>query len=334
VKRLSLLFEHRIYVLLALTWLVLASYIPGFLTSSTTGLVLGQASIAGLMAIGVTVTVIAGQLDLSVGSTVALSGIVAIELQKYMPPVTAALLAPLVGVLVGVVNGLLTTKARINSFIVTLGTMIAVRGVGYLVVHSQPVAARDFAFGLQVDQRLFWVLTPRMLTLLIVAVLVQLWLSYTRSGRNTFAVGGSPEAARLAGLSADTYVIGAFMISGLTAGIGGVLLALSLDTGSPVVAQQDLIIVFAAVIIGGTSLAGGRGGTMATLAGILIISGLTAGMNFKSVQFYYQSIVIGSILVLVVLIDSVYQSYRTRIAARNPSRLARERPPILAVADE
>jgi ribose transport system permease protein len=298
------LFKYRIYVLLLGTLLLLAVIVPGFATVDNARNVLQRASIAGLMALGLTVAILAGQLDLSVASMMALGGVVMMLLHQSFPPEVGIAAALAVGIALGVLNGVLVAKVGISAFIVTLGAMIGLRGLAFALSSSAPIGGTYPGLSVAVDQILVGPLTPRIVVFLATGLLVHLLLTRTRPGRNVFATGGNPEAARLIGIHTSRYVIGALALSGALSALAGILLALSLNTGSPVVGQQDLVVVIAAVLIGGTSLAGGRGSAMGTLAGVIFLAALTTGMNLANVPSYYQLVAVGVILVFVILLDA------------------------------
>jgi ribose transport system permease protein len=326
-RTVSRLLENRIYIILAIAFVVALLIVPDLRSVPALKNVLVRSSIDGILAVGLTVVIIAGQLDLSIGSILALSGVVALGLQGDIGAAPAAVVGVLAGTLVGILNGLLVTWGGINSFIATLATMIAVRGVAFTLSDSQPIRGSDAAFGPTVDRAIFGplanqlgtFLTPRVLIFLGVLIAAHLVLTRMRVGRNVFALGGNPEAARLSGINTTRYTIGAFMFSGTMAGLAGVVLGLSLNTGSPIVGSNSVLTVIAAVVIGGASLTGGTGSMIKTLAGVLLLGLVNTAMNMNSVEIYVQFIVTGVILVAVILIDSLYSARRvlpitTRVA--------------------
>jgi ribose/xylose/arabinose/galactoside ABC-type transport system permease subunit len=313
--------DNRIYLIFAVTFVVFLVFVPDLRSVPALKNLLVRASIDGLMAVGVTVVILSGQLDLSVGAILALAGVVAIGLQDPLGPYLAAVAGIAAGGLVGALNGFLVVKAGVNSFIVTLATMIGIRGVAMTLTGAAPIRGLDPFFGASVDRAIFgplWeqlgtFITPRIVIFLGVILASHYVLTRVRQGRNVYAVGGNTEAARLSGINVGGYQFGAFVFSGLTAGLAGTILALSLNTGSPIVGSFSVLPVIAAVVIGGTSLTGGSGSMLKTLMGVLLLALIKTGMNLAGLEIYVQNLVLGLILVIVVLIDAVYTSWRSRL---------------------
>ncbi len=322
-RTLRLIAENRIYIFVVVAFALAFLLVPQLQGVLPMKNLVQRATIEGIMAVGMTVVILAGQLDLSVGSVLALSGVVALGLQGDIGPVPAAIAGILVGGLVGVVNGFLVVRAGINSFIVTLAAMIAVRGIAMTISGAAPIRGADSSFGPSVDRALFGpifkdlplgtFLTPRILIFLALLLVAHVVLMRIRQGRNIYAVGGNPEAARLSGIDAAAYTFGAFVFCGLTAGLAGTLLGLSLNTGTATVGTAGALPVIAAVVIGGTALTGGSGSMLKTLMGVLLISLVYTAMNLYGLQVYLQSVVMGLVLIVVVLIDALYSAWRTRL---------------------
>jgi ribose/xylose/arabinose/galactoside ABC-type transport system permease subunit len=320
-RTLRFIAENRIYIFLAVAFVLALIFIPDIRSVPALKNIMARASIEGIMAVGMTVVILSGQLDLSVGSVLALSGVVALGLQGDIGPIPAAVVGIAAGGLVGALNGALVVKAGINSFIVTLATMIAIRGVAMTLSDAAPIRGADATFGASVDRALFGplveqlgtFLTPRILIFLTLLFVAHLILLRVRQGRNVYAVGGNAEAARLSGIPTSRYTMAAFVFCGLCAGLAGTVLGLSLNTGSPVVGADSGLRVIAAVVIGGTALTGGSGSMMKTLMGVLLLALVNTAMNQAAVQVWVQGIVLGAILIIVVLIDAIYSAWRTRL---------------------
>ncbi len=320
-RNLRFLADNRIYFILAIAFIVFLLVVPDLRSVPALKNLLVRASIDGLMAVGVTVVILSGQLDLSVGATLALSGVVAIGMQDPLGPYLAALVGIIAGGLVGAMNGFLVVVAGVNSFIVTLAAMIGVRGVAMTLTGAAPIRGLDPFFGASIDRAIFGPLvgdlgtfiTPRIIIFLGVLFAAHFVLLRVRQGRNVYAVGGNAEAARLSGIDVRRYTFGAFVFSGLTAGLAGTILALSLNTGSPIVGTFSVLPVIAAVVLGGTALTGGSGSMMKTLMGVLLLALVKTGMNLAGLEIYVQNLILGLILVAVVLIDAVYTSWRSRL---------------------
>lgn len=294
--------DVRIALIFAALFVSMAFAVPG--SAGAFDLTLGRVATDGLVALGLTLVIVQGELDLSVGSTLALASAVTIKLE-HLGLVVAVLIACAVGVGVGLCNGLLVTRVRINSFIATLGTMVALRGVVFTYTGGSPVSGSNIDASLAITRKFVWFLTPRMLILIGVAILVHLFMSRTRLGRDFYAVGGNREAALAAGIPVERRIWLGFCMSGFLAALAGATLGIELATGSPVIGSDSALIAIAAVVIGGTSLLGGRGTVPGTVLGFLTIGTLATGLNLKGVSSSYQQVITGLILIGVVLADQI-----------------------------
>lgn len=297
------LVQNRLVIILAITLAIGTSMVPSFLTESTLGLSLDRASTIGIIAVGLTVLLLAGQIDLSSGAVLALSGIVAIDAQSALGPSGAVVAGLLVGVAVGLLNGILVVYLHINSLIATLATMLAVRALAHLVTDSQPVTGPDPLFGLSVGTPMVWVLTQRTVIFLVAILLLAVWLTRTVPGRNLFAIGSNAASATASGIRVNLYLLGSFVFAGFCAGLAGVLQSLSINTGSPVFGDTLTVTVIAAVVVGGTRIEGGRGSALGTLGGVITLAALTTAMEYRSVPAYTQQVVTGAILILLIVLD-------------------------------
>lgn len=275
--------------------------------------ILRQSVVVGTAALGMTLVIIAGGIDLSVGSMIALATVViATLLSAGCGPVTAALGGILAAAACGCVNGILITRLRVVPFIVTLGTLLIVRGAAKGLGREQtvPVAAEslfwldDLLASLGRDQR--WMLfPPGVWIMLLLALLVAAVLRYSRLGRHVFAVGSNPQTARLCGVPVDRVKLIVYCASGLFAGIAGLMQFSRLAVGDPTVAQGLELPVIAAVVIGGGSLAGGEGSVLGTMVGALIMEVIRSGCSQSGVPNWVQEIITGSIIVIAVALDRI-----------------------------
>lgn len=285
------------------TGLVLAIATPNFLTPQNLVIVLRQISINGILAVGVTFVLLTGGVDLSLGSVLALSGVVAASLAH---PGSSPLLAVLAGLgtggACGLINGLLVTKARVAPFIATLGMMTVARGLALVVSGGRPVSNLDKSFTYLGGGDWLGIPFP---VILLGAVVAAAWvtLSQTRAGRHLYAVGGNETAAYASGLQVDGVKLFAYVLCGVLAGLAGVVLAGRITTGQPNAGVAYELDAIAAAVIGGTSLAGGLGGVGGTLAGALLMGMINNGLDLLNVSSYYQQIVKGVIIVAAVWID-------------------------------
>ena len=302
------LYAARIYGVLVLTLVVAGILVPSFLHPLDLENVVNQCSYNGLMALGETLVIFMGCADLSVGSILALSGVVAVILQGPLGPWPAVIVGVLSGTGVGVINGFVVTRLSVNAFIATLGTMIGISGVALTVSGGQPISPPNIGFGLSMNFPFIWWLTPPAVAFVGCCILLHIVVTRTRLGRNLMSVGGNREASRRAGLRSNAYIFGAYVASGTFSGVAGVMLALSLATGSPISGSVSVLPVVAAVIIGGASLLGGVGSVIQTGVGVLIIGILATAMDIANVSSWDQNIVLGAVLLLVVLVGTLGQA--------------------------
>ena len=279
-----------------------------FLTVENLSNVLRQNSMLGFVALGMTFVILSGGIDLSVGALLAVAGVVAAMLASHGAVIA---IAGCIGAatLLGVVNGLLITKARIQPFIVTLAMLIAARGAALAATNEQSMSVDAGAAGLIWLGRGSIGPVPTPIVLLFVAYLLgALMLRYTRFGRYVHAIGDSEDAARLMGLRVDRVVIGTYALSGLLAGLAGVVLAGRLGAGQPVAGIGWELDAIAAVVVGGTLLTGGQGGAGATLIGVLLLGVIFNLFNLEgTISPWWQWVLRGGFLLGVVIVQSKLQ---------------------------
>jgi ribose/xylose/arabinose/galactoside ABC-type transport system permease subunit len=290
---------------------------PRFLSWLNAFNVMRQISITGLIALGMTFVILTGGIDLSVGSVVALAGLVAASLAKGSsgntlsldttvvagyPVWVAAGAAALVGLAAGLLQGAAITMLNVPPFVVTLGGLSAFRGAALLYSGGGPISAFDAPYRYWGQGRIGAVPVPVIL-FLGAAVLCHVVLRYTRYGRHVYAVGGNAEAARLSGLDVRMLTWSVYLIVGLFAGIAGFVLSARLNSAEAVAGQGYELTVIAAVVIGGTSLFGGLGGVVGTVVGAALIGVLLNGLVLLNVSPYIQQIIIGLVIVLAVAFD-------------------------------
>ena len=295
-----------ILIALAALCLDLAIASPVFLTSSNFLNVSQQISINFVVAVGMTLVIISGGIDLSVGSNIALTGLLmGIMMKNYSIPVLPTIIiCILFSGFIGLVNGWLISFLNLPPFIATLGTMSIVRGAAYTVTAGQPIYTFPKGFT-AIAGRIGGI--PLWSILIMLAVILIGWyvLRYTRIGRFTYAVGGNENCARLSGINIRKVKCFVYMFSGLCCGVAALLLSSRLDSGLPTNADGQEMDAIAAVVIGGTSMSGGEGSMIGTLVGICIIGIIANGLNLLGVQQGPQKMVKGLIIVIAVIIDVI-----------------------------
>ncbi len=267
-----------------------------------------QTAVVGTAALGMTMVIIAGGIDLSVGSIIALSTVtIAIFLAKGYNPALAALSGIFAGLLCGLVNGSIITRLRVVPFIVTLGTLLAVRGVAKGLAGEQKVDApwtslNDLLTTLPADKR-WMIVPPGVWIMLILAVAVAVMLRYTRFGRHVFAVGSSEQTSRLSGLDVRRIKLMVYAGSAAFAGLAGLMQFSRLTVGDPTAAMGLELDIIAAVVIGGGSLSGGEGSVFGALIGALIMTVIRSGCSQMGMPNWVQEIITGGIIVVAVALD-------------------------------
>ena len=266
-------------------------------------------SVEGVMVMGMTIVMIGGGFDLSIGSVVALSGVIVVKALPLGKPV-AVVLALVAASAVGLANGTLITRLRVNPFIATLGTVVVVRGLVMTYTNAQPVPGTDPAFMSLGRATIFGGFPLPGLIFVAAFVLSHMLLTYLKIGREVYALGGNEESARSSGIATDRLKMLSYAICGFTAGISGIVLAARLNTGSPIIGENTALNVITAVLLGGASLSGGVGSAFGSLGGLLCIGLLGNGLNLFDVPAYYQRIAQGFLLLLLVVLE--------RLANRSP----------------
>lgn len=306
-----------------------------FFTTSNALTVALQVCTIAYLGVGMTVVIITGGIDLSVGSVLALAGVLAALLVKAGVPVWAGFGAGLlVGGACGLLNGLFVSRARLPPFIATLGMMMVARGVALRITGGRAIAGMGEAFGALGNGALFKVMTIGedgypdiqfvgfpypVIAMLVLAVVVSILLMRTRFGRHVYATGSNHEAARLSGVDTVGITLLAYVISGFFAGVTGVVLMSRLVTGQPNEGASYELDAIAAAVIGGASLTSGGIGTISgTIIGAFVIGILRNGLNMNGVDSFTQMIVIGVVILITVWIDQLRskRSARVRIFAR------------------
>ncbi|OUS88547.1 ABC transporter permease [Rhodococcus sp. NCIMB 12038] len=283
----------------------LALTAPNFLTARNFTNIIDQITVLGILALGATFVIIIGGIDLSVGSVLALSVMVLgwLSHQGGFPLPIAMAAAIAVGALAGLINGLGVTIFRLPPFIATLAMMSIARGLANLITDGQQIVGYPEWFYKLSTARYFGFISVTVATLVILFVAGWAFSRYRRNGRALYAIGGGHEVARLAGIKVRATTTAVYVVAGVMAGIGAIVLASRLDASAPSAATGYELDVIAAVVIGGASLMGGAGRVTGTVIGVLIIGVLRNGLNLLGVSPFIQQIVIGVVIAVAVGAD-------------------------------
>lgn len=303
--------KENIGIIIALVVLCLALSINpvtkhSFLTLKNVFNVLRQISSNLFLACGMTMVIILGGIDLSVGSVIALSGCIAAgAVSRYnLPLPIAIILGVLVGLVVGMFNGLIVSKTTIPAFIVTLATMNIAKGFAYVYTGGSPVrvVTKEWQF---IGAGYVGIVPTPVIILIVVLIVTGLIMNRTKTGRHIYAVGGNAQAARFSGINVAKVKFFVHAYSGLMAGLAGVVLASRMYSGQPTAGEGAEMDAIAAVVVGGTSMSGGFGKIGGTIIGGLIIGVLNNGLNLLNVNSFWQYVVKGAVILLAVFIDYI-----------------------------
>lgn len=281
---------------------------PTFLTLSNITNVFTQVSVNAIIAVGMTFVILTGGIDLSVGSTLAISGALAASIIKSTGNIYLAIIAAaLVGIGIGLINGLLISKGKLQAFIATLATMTIFRGATLVFTNGTPISKLPDSFVNLGNGKIGFLPMPVIITVIVSGIAIYI-LSQTKLGRYIYALGGNEDSARLSGINTTKIKTLVYVISGFASAIAGVIIASRIGSASPNAGIGFELDAIAAVVIGGTSLSGGEGKISGTLIGALIIGVLNNGLNIMNVSPFYQLIVKGLVILIAVLLDKKNKS--------------------------
>lgn len=299
----SLISEYFIFVIFIVLVVVLTCLKPSFIQPSNLVNILKQASINGILAFGMMFVIIAGGFDMSVGSTVAFTGIIAAMLgQGQFPLIVPLVVAMLAGLAVGLVNGVGVAIGDLPPFIMTLGTMTAVRGLALLTSNGKPITGISKEYRAVAAGSFFGI--PMLAVFLVIVILVcSFVLAKTVYGRRVYACGGNLQAARVSGINTTMIRVSTFAIAGVLAGLCGFLMTSRVTIGQPTAAESYELDAITACVVGGVSMSGGVGKSWGVVVGCLLITIIANGLDIMGVSNHWQRIVKGAIIVLAVLMD-------------------------------
>ncbi|MBN1995891.1 MAG: ABC transporter permease [Anaerolineae bacterium] len=303
-------------LILLLMLITLSTFNPFFGQFNNFMLITLEAATIGIVAAGQTLVILSGGIDLSVGSLVGLTGVIAAGMMKWgvgpIPPLNsylALLMGLLMGTLAGLLNGLLITRFKISPFIITLATLSAFKGLALVYSNASPIHLLPDNFKWLSDAHLWRIPMPAVL-MVVVYFFCWCFLSYTTLGRHSYAIGGNELTARLTGVDVNKCKLYIYGISGFLSALAGVILISRLDGGIYTNGEGYELHAIAAVVIGGASLMGGHGGIWGTLVGVLIITTINNALVMYSVPAEWKSVMIGTIIILAVLIDVLRKQSR------------------------
>ena len=322
--------DYAVLIVLLLIGAYLSIATDTFATVRNLANVSEQISVVGIVAMGMTMLLVSANLDLSVGGQVALIGVILAHVMNNWGIWPALVAAVITGLFLGLVNGLIVTRLKVNSLVATLGSGLAFGGVAFLASGSQPIVLHDRALQIFMSTRFGGIPVP---TYIFICVIVfSAWfLHFTIGGREMFAVGANAEAARYAGIRVNRVWLLPFIVTGLLCTFASMILTALLNTASPNAGAQLPLQVIAAVVVGGVSIAGGRGTIFMAVVGVVLIGVVANGFNLLNVDPNYQNIFTGVIIVLAVAIDAAMRALGARVSTTTDA--AEEDTPATAVGN-
>lgn len=293
------------FIGLILLVIIISVLNSAFLEPSNLFNLLRQVSINGLIAFGMTFVILTGGIDLSVGSTLALSSAaIAIMMMSGVDSIIALLVGCIFGAFLGAINGLLITLGKMAPFIATLATMTVFRGITLVITDGNPITNLNGNYAFQLFGRGYFLGIPvPAVTMFITFIILYIILHKTVFGRQTYAMGGNEKAAFISGIKVNKLKIMIYSLAGLMSAMAGAILTSRLNSAQPTAGMSYELDAIAAVVLGGTSLTGGKGRILGTLIGVLIIGVLNNGLNLLGVSSFYQQVVKGVVIIIAVLID-------------------------------
>jgi ribose transport system permease protein len=310
--------EVGVAAALVILVLIFAFATPVFMTPNNLLNITRQISVISLISIAMTMVIITGGIDLSVGSVIALAGIITASCLKdtQMPIPVAVIIGILVGMSTGLVNGLLVAYLNMPAFITTMGTMTVLRGLGYIYTQAYPIYDLPRSFKVLGQGYIGRIPIPTII-FIVLAVLVYLLLRKTVFGRHIYAIGGNPEASKLAGINTKIVSLTVYVLSGFICGIAAVMQTARVGAGLPTIGEGFELDAIAAAVIGGTAMSGGSGTVLGTIIGSILLGVLSNGLSLMDVDSYIMKVISGLVVILAVLIDQLRIMMARRAQLRN-----------------
>lgn len=314
----SLIKRYGIIIVLVFLMVFFSINTKSFFTVANLFNIVRQVSMLGIVAVGMTFVMITGGIDLSVGSLLSIVCVTGAwsMVKGGMNPVVAILVCLIVSTLLGLINGLIVTKVNIPPLIATLGTMTIIRGISYIITGGLPIYGFDESFSI-IGQGYLWIFPIPVIIMAVIFVIGFFILNKSYFGRYFYALGGNEEATRLSGVNVQRIKLLVYALSGLFAGIAGVILLSRVNSGQPVAGNGFELDVVTAVVLGGVSISGGEGKLSGVLTGVLIMGVLSNGLIIMNIGEYYQLVIKGLVLLSAVGFDRMQQA--TKKAKRLPA---------------
>ena len=269
-------------------------------------------AVLGLVGLALTLCIIAGEIDLSIGSNAALSAVIVVRLTDSIGAPNAILIALAVATSIGLIQGFFIAYLKVRAIVLTVGTLMLLRGITLFAADEKTVMLTDFDIPDFIQEKMFYIFSPASFLVLGIFVLVALFMRYTKYGREVYAIGGARKEAVASGVSLKRPMMIVFAISGLCAGIGGAIIGLRSGTAQPLGLQYLLLAATVAAFIGGVSVLGGKGGVVGAFVGVLTVNFLNTGLVFNVTPAYIAQMYMGGLLLVVILFQNMSKVYEDK----------------------
>ncbi|MCY3675851.1 MAG: ABC transporter permease [Rhodobacteraceae bacterium] len=275
-----------------------------FATHRTTFAVMERFAVLGLVGLALTLCIIAGEIDLSIGSNAALAAVIVVRFTDSLGAVTALLIAVAISTTIGIIQGYFIAYLRVRAIVLTVGTLMLLRGVALFAAEEKTVMLTDFRVPDFITTKMFGYFSPASILVIFMFILVGIFMNYTRFGREIYAIGGARKEALAAGVNLKRPMIIVFAISGLCAGLGGVIIGLRSGTAQALGLQYLLLAGTVAAFIGGVSILGGKGGVIGAAIGTLTVNFLNTGLVFNVTPAFMVQLYLGVLLMVVIMFQT------------------------------
>ena len=299
-------------LLSALVFAFFSLYEPLFFNINTGFAIMERFAVLGLVGLALTLCIIAGEIDLSIGSNAALSAVIVVRLTDSIGAPNAILIALALATTIGLIQGFFIAYLKVRAIVLTVGTLMLLRGITLFAADEKTVMLTDFDIPDFIQEKMFYIFSPASFLVLGLFVLVALFMRYTKYGREVYAIGGARKEAVASGVSLKRPMMIVFAISGLCAGIGGAIIGLRSGTAQPLGLQYLLFAATVAAFIGGVSVLGGKGGVVGAFVGTLTVNFLNTGLVFNVTPAYIAQMYLGGLLLVVILFQNMSKVYEDK----------------------
>jgi len=299
-------------LLSALVFAFFSLYEPLFFNINTGFAIMERFAVLGLVGLALTLCIIAGEIDLSIGSNAALSAVIVVRLTDSIGAPNAILIALALATTIGLIQGFFIAYLKVRAIVLTVGTLMLLRGITLFAADEKTVMLTDFDIPDFIQEKMFYIFSPASFLVLGLFVLVALFMRYTKYGREVYAISGARKEAVASGVSLKRPMMIVFAISGLCAGIGGAIIGLRSGTAQPLGLQYLLLAATVAAFIGGVSVLGGKGGVVGAFVGTLTVNFLNTGLVFNVTPAYIAQMYLGGLLLVVILFQNMSKVYEDK----------------------